>query len=75
VPDQFLAGEYPGEVEPEMTRGRLRGLIARGIRTFVDLTDEGEVNEDAKPIPPYRSILRQVSEKRISTLPFLQLFL
>jgi len=61
VPDQFLAGEYPGEVEPEMTAGRLRGLIARGIRTFVDLTDEDEVNEDAKVIPPYRSILRQVS--------------
>jgi hypothetical protein len=61
--DQFLAGEYPGEVDPEMTSKRLRGLIARGLRTFVDLTDEGEVSEDAKVIPPYRSILRQVSEE------------
>src|SRR6266568_161161 len=46
-----------------MTARRLRGLIARGIRTFVDLTDEDEVSEDAKVIPPYRSILRQVSEE------------
>jgi protein tyrosine/serine phosphatase len=62
VPGQFLAGEYPGEIDPEMTRKRLRSLIARGIRTFIDLTDEDEVNEDAKVIPPYRSVLRQVSE-------------
>ena len=61
--DQFLAGEYPAEVDPEMTRKRLRALLARGIRTFIDLTDEGEVNEDAKVIPPYRSVLRQVSEE------------
>jgi protein tyrosine phosphatase len=63
VPSQFLAGEYPGEVDPEMTSRKLRALLAGGIRTFVDLTDEGEVNEDAKVIPTYRSILRQVSEE------------
>jgi len=64
VPRQFLAGEYPGEVEPDVTDRKLRALIATGIRTFVDLTDEGEINEDAKVIPAYRSILRQVSEEQ-----------
>lgn len=63
LPERFLAGEYPGENDPELTHKRLRALIARGIRTFVDLTDEGEINEDAKLVPPYRSILRQVSEE------------
>jgi hypothetical protein len=62
VPNQFLAGEYPGEVESEFTERRLRALIAGGIRAFVDLTDEDEVNEDARVIPAYRSILRHVSE-------------
>lgn len=62
VPRQFLAGEYPGETEPAFTEKRLRALIAGGIRTFVDLTDEGEVSEDAKVIPTYRNILRQVSD-------------
>jgi hypothetical protein len=63
LPEQLLAGEYPGEVDPEMTRKRLQALIARGIRAFIDLTDEDEVTEDAKIIPPYRSVLRQVSEQ------------
>jgi protein-tyrosine phosphatase len=63
VPGQLLAGEYPGDVERVVTDKILRALIAAGIRTFVDLTDEGEINEDAKVIPAYRSILRQVSEE------------
>ena len=46
-----------------MTSRKLRALLAGGIRTFVDLTDEGEVNEDGKVIPTYRSILRQVAEE------------
>jgi len=64
VPQQLLAGEYPGEVEPELTLRRLRAFLVGGVRTFIDLTDEGEINEDAKPIPPYRSLLRQVAEEQ-----------
>lgn len=64
IPDQFLAGEYPGEVEPELTERRLLALVGAGVRTFIDLTDEDEVNEDAKVIPTYRSILRRVSEEQ-----------
>lgn len=63
LPGLFLAGEYPGEVEPALTQKKLRALINGGIRTFVDLTDEGEINEDAKIIPAYRSILREVSNE------------
>ncbi|HEY1790036.1 MAG TPA: dual specificity protein phosphatase family protein [Verrucomicrobiae bacterium] len=59
---QLLAGEYPGEPERQLTEKKLRALIGAGVRTFVDLTDENEINEDAKVIPAYRSILRQVSE-------------
>ena len=64
LPNQFLAGEYPGEVEPALTSKRLRALFNAGVRTFVDLTDEDEVSEDAKVIPTYRSILRQISEEQ-----------
>ncbi len=63
VPDKFLAGEYPGAVEPELTERRLRALIGAGVRTFVDLTEEDEVMEGAKVIPRYRRILRRVSEE------------
>lgn len=65
VPGQFLAGEYPGDVERDVTDKMIRALIGAGIRTFVDLTDEGEINEDAKEIPAYRSTLRQVSEETL----------
>ncbi len=61
LPGQLLAGEYPGETDPDFTMKRLGALIATGIRTFVDLTDEDEINEDAKVIPAYRSILRRLS--------------
>jgi hypothetical protein len=63
IPVQLLAGEYPGDAELDVTNRRLRALIDAGIRTFVDLTDEGEINEDAKIIPAYRPSLRQVSEE------------
>lgn len=63
LPGQLLAGEYPGDTDPELTSRRLRALIAAGIKTFVDLTDEDEISEDAKTIPPYRSILRRLSEE------------
>lgn len=63
LPGQFLAGEYPGELDPVNTAKKLWVLVSGGIRTFVDLTDEDEINEDAKIVPAYRSILRQVAEK------------
>src|SRR5579871_1252479 len=62
LPGQLLAGEYPGDIEVEMTLKRLRAFKTVGIKTFVDLTDEGEVNEDAKVIPAYRTVLRELSE-------------
>jgi hypothetical protein len=62
LPNQFLAGEYPGEVEPVLTERKLRALIGAGVRTFVDLTEEDELFEGVKVIPRYRSILRQVCE-------------
>jgi protein tyrosine/serine phosphatase len=64
LPGQLLAGEYPGDIDPERTQTRLRSLIGAGIKTFIDLTDEDEVSEDAKVIPAYRSVLRRLSEEQ-----------
>jgi hypothetical protein len=63
LPGQFLAGEYPAEVKPEATGRKLRALLAAGIRTFIDLTGDGELCEDAELIPDYQKILRQVAEE------------
>jgi len=64
VPDQFLAGEYPGDASGDAVKKYLAALLDVGIRTFVDLTDEDEINEDAKPVPAYRPLLRDLAEER-----------
>jgi atypical dual specificity phosphatase len=43
VPDQFLAGEYPGARDPEEARRRLRRFLQAGVRHFIDLTEAGEL--------------------------------
>ncbi len=42
VEGKLMAGEYPGHNDPEVTRARLRSLMRIGIRTFIDLTREGD---------------------------------
>ena len=37
-PGKLFAGEYPGAIDPESAEARLRALIKKGIRTFIDLT-------------------------------------
>jgi len=49
-PAQFLAGEYPGQYDGELTRKRVDALIEAGFTTFIDLTKPVEVF-------PYSSIL------------------
>jgi Dual specificity phosphatase, catalytic domain len=62
LPNLLLAGEYPADTDQEAAIKRLSALLSAGIRTFVDLTDEEEINEDAKPVPAYRGILRSLAE-------------
>ena len=40
---QLLAGEYPGARGEAVAREKLGGLLDAGIRTFVDLTQAGEL--------------------------------
>jgi hypothetical protein len=39
---RLLAGEYPGQFDPELTRKRIDALIEAGFDTFIDLTKERE---------------------------------
>jgi hypothetical protein len=51
LPDQFLAGGYPGLRNDEaLTRMRLIALLNSGFNTFLDLTNESER-------PPYFAML------------------
>jgi len=53
IPDQFMAGEYPGHRFNEAkTEKRLDALLEAGITTYIDLTVPGERI-------PYEPILRE----------------
>ena len=45
---RLLAGEYPGSGNEIYARARLRALLKLGIRTFVDLTERGELPQRAR---------------------------
>ena len=39
-----MAGEYPGDWTERSARRKLRALLDAGVRTFVDLTEQGELD-------------------------------
>ena len=52
VPGKLLAGEYPGALDPEEARSRLRKFLAAGVHHFIDLTEVGELE-------PYAELLTE----------------
>jgi ADP-ribosyl-[dinitrogen reductase] hydrolase len=46
-PGSVLAGEYPGDPEPDLASDKVNLLVDHGVRTFVDLTTP------ADPLEPY----------------------
>ena len=48
IPGKLLAGEYPGDRNPEKARSCLRKFLAAGIRHFIDLTEVGELTPYAE---------------------------
>ena len=50
--NRFLAGEYPGGHNPEITRRRMDSFLKAGINTFLDLTQPHE-------LVPYETILNE----------------
>ena len=57
-PGRLLAGEYPGSMSRADAMERVQRLLAAGITSFVDLTEEGEV-------PEYETLLPELTEQRV----------
>ena len=49
---RLMAGEYPGSLDLEDPRPKLRRLLKNGIPTFLDLTEAGELE-------PYHEVLAE----------------
>ncbi len=58
-----MAGAYPGSPDPSDARRKIRWLLERGIRGFVDLTEEGERTGRGAPLLPYEHLLAAEAER------------
>ncbi|MBN1681809.1 MAG: dual specificity protein phosphatase family protein [Anaerolineae bacterium] len=50
-PRELLAGPYPGAWDEHMAQNRINRLLAAGVTTFIDLTEQGEVSPYAPWLP------------------------
>jgi ADP-ribosylglycohydrolase/protein-tyrosine phosphatase len=57
-PGRLLAGEYPGSMSRADAMERVQRLLAAGVTSFLDLTEEGE-------LPEYDTLLPELTERRI----------
>jgi len=60
VPRLLLAGEYPGDPDPDKHRAKVQTLLDAGIRTFVNLMEEDETNRVGEPFVPYDGLAKQL---------------
>lgn len=58
VPGLLAGGAYPETPDPAQRGARVAALWAAGIRTFVDLTEEGEANPSGVPLAAYAPFVR-----------------
>ncbi len=65
VPGRLLAGPYPAGNDEESTREILAALLAAGLRSVINLTEEDEVNGDGEVphIPAYEDALEEMGEE------------
>lgn len=59
IPGLLLAGAYPGNPDPEKHRQKLRVLLDAGVRTFVNLMQQDEVDHQGHSFAPYEDDVKQ----------------
>ena len=62
-PGRFLAGGYPGDLDPAKAREKIRFLIKSGIRQVVNLMEKDEVNGTGEPFRPYAADLHELARQ------------
>ena len=59
IPGRLLMGYVPVKPEAGGTRQQVRALLEQGIRVFVNLMHDDEINHDGAVIPGYEQELRE----------------
>jgi hypothetical protein len=70
VPGKLLAGCYPGDINPEEARRKLKGIIGDGIRRLINLMQEGETDRNGMLFAPYEPIARSIAEEMGAAVVF-----
>lgn len=63
-PGELLAGYFPGSQDPGTARANLCAMLDLGIRTFVNLMGENDLNYDGEPFAPYDATLQNLALER-----------
>lgn len=63
VPNNFLAGAYPGSKDGQEAQEKVSGLVNCGIRRIINLMEEHETNYGNERFVPYEALINAVSER------------
>jgi hypothetical protein len=65
IPDQVLAGYFPGSSDDERVRSQIAGLLECGIRRIVNLMEPDEVNYNGQPFVSYVPLLTSLGSNLV----------
>lgn len=63
-PNQVLCGCYPGAIDAQRTADRIDALVEVGVRTFINLMEADELNNEDDRFRSYVECARHVGRKR-----------
>lgn len=61
LPGKLMAGCYPGGKKLDQEENNLKGLVACGIRTVINLMEEDEKDHSGKPFRSYEKPLKKIA--------------
>lgn len=70
IPGKLLAGHIPTNKDPKICQEKLENLIKLGIRAFVNLQEENEVDFESHPFHHYEDDLKKLENKYQTKIEF-----
>jgi rhodanese/phosphatase family protein len=58
---KVLAGCYPGDLDGDAAEAKARALLEVGVRTFVNLMEDEELDHSGRPFEPYAPVFVRVA--------------
>lgn len=64
VPGKFLAGCYPGDLDPQAADQKLEGIVACGVSRIINLMEAEERDSYGRLFIPYQGRYQQIAAQR-----------